>query len=133
MVDTERLIILIIAILLVALFLFIGDKIFGKTKVELSGAYYLKAIITAVVIFGLIIGVNAILGEIEGALEIGIAGIAPILAFVVSIYAIRGLLMESADYERAAWVGVIAWTLVYITDYIAIEYLDVQNGLVNYI
>ena len=111
MADIEQILILVVAVLLLALFLFFGDKILGNNPVKLTGGYFVKAMITAVVIFGLIIGVSAIINAIG---ILGIGRILTILTFVISIYAIQKILMDNATYERATWVGVIAWTLVYI-------------------
>ena len=119
MADIEQILILVVAVLLLALFLFFGDKILGNNPVKLTGGYFVKAMITAVVIFGLIIGVSAIINAIG---ILGIGRILTILTFVISIYAIQKILMDNATYERATWVGVIAWTLVYIVDYIAQQF-----------
>ncbi len=121
MADFEQILILVIAVLLLALFLFFGDKILGNKPVKLTSGYFIKAIITAVVIFALIIGVSAIFGEIDSTIQLGIGRILTILTFVISVYAIKIILMDDATYERAVWVGVIAWTMVYVADYIAQE------------
>lgn len=128
MADLEQILILVIAVLLLALFLFLGDKILGNKPVRLTSAYFVKAMITAIVIFALIIGVSAIISEID---VLGLGRILTILTFVISVYAIQKILMDDASYERAAWVGVIAWTLVYVADYIAQEIGDQE--LVPYI
>ncbi|MCE7736009.1 MAG: hypothetical protein GPJ54_14095 [Candidatus Heimdallarchaeota archaeon] len=118
MADLEQILILVIAVLLLALFLFFGDKILGNKPVKLTSGYFIKAMITAVVIFALIIGVSAVISEIN---VLGIGRILTILTFVISAYAIKIILMDDATYERAVWVGVVAWTLVYIADYLAQE------------
>ncbi len=108
-------ILLVITVLLIALFLFVGDKLVGSKNVKLTSSYYLRALITAIVIILLIIGVSAVIGAVN---VLGIGNIIPILAFVVSCYAIKMLLMSSTSYERSVWVGIITWILIYIVDYI---------------
>ncbi|MHA2031927.1 MAG: hypothetical protein ACW99A_14410 [Candidatus Kariarchaeaceae archaeon] len=130
MADLNQVLILLIGVLLLALFLFIGDKLLGNKPVKLTTSYYIKAMITAAVIFALIIGVSAIVNEID---ILGIGRILTILTFVISCYAIQKLLMDSATYERSVWVGVIAWTLVYVADYLAREISDGEQELVPYI
>ncbi len=131
MADLEQILILVIGVLLLALFLYIGDKLFGNRPVKLTSSYYITAMITAVVIFAIIIGVSAAVSELD--FDIGISRIATILSFVISCYAIKIILMDKATYERAVWVGVIAWTLVYIADYLAREISDGDYELVPYI
>ncbi|OLS28745.1 MAG: hypothetical protein HeimC2_04750 [Candidatus Heimdallarchaeota archaeon LC_2] len=133
MADLEQILILVIGVLLLALFLFIGDKLFGNKPVKLSSSYYLTAIITAVVIFAIIIGVSAAVGELDSSTQVGIGNIVTILSFVISCYAIKIILMDSATYERAVWVGVVAWTLVYVADYIAREISNGDTELIPYI
>lgn len=133
MADLEQILILVIGVLLLALFLFIGDKLLGNRPVKLTSSYYITAMITAAVIFGIIIGVGAAVGELDSSTQVGIGNIVTILSFVISCYAIKIILMDKATYERSVWVGVIAWTLVYIADYIAREISDGDYELVPYI
>ncbi|MCY3413467.1 MAG: hypothetical protein INQ03_17635 [Candidatus Heimdallarchaeota archaeon] len=112
----EDVIILIVAVILLAIALFVGDKIFGNRKVEFTGSYFIKALLTAVVIMVIIIGVSAVVGRIN---ILGIGQIVPILSFVLGVYAIKIILMVGATYERSTWVGVIAWLVVYIINYIS--------------
>ncbi|MHA2249089.1 MAG: hypothetical protein ACXAD7_01945 [Candidatus Kariarchaeaceae archaeon] len=128
MATLEEIIFLVITVLLLAIFLYIGDKIFGNRRVELTSGYYINAIITAIVIIVLIIGISAVIAEVD---ILGIGQIAPILVFVAGCYAIRGLLMKGASYERAVWVGVIAWLCVYVCNYISDQLFD--TPLVEYI
>lgn len=108
-------ILLLIAALLLALALFVGDKVFGNRRVELTSGYYINALITAIVILLLIIGVSAIIGTIS---ILGIERIIPILTFVVSVYVIKALLMKGATFERATWVGIITWVVAYMINFI---------------
>ncbi len=111
----EDVILFTISALLLALALFVGDKVFGDRNVKLTKSYYINAVITAVVILVLIIGVSAVAGMLS---ILGIGQIIPILTFVVSVYVIKALLMRGGTYERSTWVGIIAWVMVYIMNYI---------------
>ncbi len=129
MATLEDIVFLIITVLLLAIFLFIGDKLFGNRKIELSISYYLNALVTAIVIIALIIGISAVISAID---VLGIGQIVPILAFVAACYAIKGILMTGATYERSVWVGVIAWLLVYVCNYISNDMFGTRD-LVEYI
>ncbi len=128
MAELDEILFLVITVLLLALFLYVGDKLFGNRRIELTSAYYLNAVVTAIVVIALIIGINAVISEVD---ILGVGQIAPILAFVLGCYAINWLLMKNATYERSVWVGVIAWLLVYVANYISNELFETE--IVDYI
>ena len=121
--ELIELLFLIITVLLLALCLFIGDKLLGNRGVHFTKSYYLNAIITAIVIVLIIIAASAVVGYIN---VLGIGQILPILSFVLAVYAIKSLLMKGATYERSTWVGLITWTMAYVINYIAGELFDVE-------
>lgn len=117
--DLETLLIIIVTVLLLALCLFVGDKLLGNRGVQLTKGYYLTAIITAIVIVIIIIAASAVVGFID---ILGIGQIIPILSFALAVYAIKALLMKGATYERSTWVGIITWTLAYVINFISFEF-----------
>lgn len=121
--DLETLLIIIVTVLLLALCLFVGDKLLGNRGVQLTKGYYLNAIITAIVIVIIIIAASAVVGFID---ILGIGQIIPILSFVLAVYAIKALLMKGATYERSTWVGIITWTMAYVINYIAGSLFSVE-------
>lgn len=121
MADLYTFLIFTISVLLIALCLYIADKLVGTKPYKLTSGYYIKAIITAIIIIVLIIAVGVVLGYVG---ILGIDRIATILAFVLSCYAIKILLMDTNDYEKAVWVGVITWILIYVINYLSTELID---------
>ena len=107
---------LIITVLLLTICLFLADKLIGDKPDSMGGGYFLKALITAIVIIALIIGVGAVVGALG---ILGISGIAPILGFVLAAYAVKMLLLASSTYERAVWVTLVAYIFVFMINYLA--------------
>lgn len=118
MAELEQLLFLVITLLILTIVLFLADKLIGDKPSKLDGGYFVKALITAVVIIVIIIGVGAVIGAVD---VLGIGQIVPILAFVLSCYAIKMLLLSSSSFEKATWVGLVAWLFIYIINYLTNE------------
>ena len=116
MADLTTVLIFVISILLLAIILFLADKLIGDKPDKLTGGYLLKAILTALVIIVVIIGVSYVVSQVD---ILGIGRITTILAFVLSCYVIKFLLLNRSGFETAVWVGVITWLFVYILNYLA--------------
>ncbi len=121
----EQYILLAITLILLALFLFVGEKVFGNRTVRLTGGYFLTALVVAIVIVILIIVAGAVAGFL-GSLIPGAGAIAQILGFVLSAYAVKSILMKSATYERAVWVTLVAFFFIYIVEGITTTLFDVS-------
>ena len=115
MATLEEIIFLVITVLLLALCLFVGDKLFGNGEVHLTSGYYISACITAIVIIVIIIVVGVVVGLID---ILGIGNISTIASFVGSVYVIKALLMKGATFERSTWVGIFTWIMVYVINYL---------------
>lgn len=107
-----------ISIILIALFLFVGDKIFGTKKIQLTAGYFIQALITAAVIILAVIVAGAVGGFI-GTLLPGAEGIVSILGFVLATYAAKIILLSGETYERSTWIVVTAYLLIFIANGLA--------------
>lgn len=128
--ELEQIALLILSVVLMAIFLFVGDKVFGTRKVRLDSGYFLKAVLTAILIILLIIAAGAVAGFI-GSIIPGVTGIVTVLGFVLASYVVRGILLKHATFERSAWVTLVAYLLVYIAN--GISQLLIEQPLVQYI
>ncbi len=113
--DLMQIVLLLITVLLLALFLFVGDKLVGNKNVHLTSGYYINALITAALIIVVIIGAGIVVGLVD---FFGIGQILPILAFILATFVTKMFLVKG-NYERAMWVTLIAWLLVYVVEYVA--------------
>jgi hypothetical protein len=118
--DLVLILLLIITVLLIAIFLFVGDKLLGTKEGKLDGSYFLKALLTAVVIILLIIAAGAVIGFLSQFIP-GIGPIVTILGFILATYAVKMLLMKHGVLDKAIWVTFIAYLLVYIVNGIAVQ------------
>ncbi|RMG27347.1 MAG: hypothetical protein D6732_20215 [Methanobacteriota archaeon] len=114
----DQYILLALTLVILAIALFLGEKFFGTRSVELTGSYFLKALIVAFVILALMIASFAVAGFIGSFLP-GASGIGSILGFVLSSYAVKSLLMRDASFERGVWVTLIAFFIIYVVEGIA--------------
>lgn len=113
--DLIQIVLLIITVLLLALFLFVGDKLIGNKNVHLTSGYYINALITAAIIIVVIIVAGILVDFID---FFGIGQILPILAFIFATF-ITKMFLVKGDFQRAMWVTLIAWILVYVVEYVA--------------
>ena len=113
--ELIQIVLLIITVLLLALFLFVGDKLVGNKNVHLTSGYYINALITAAIIIVVIIATGIVVGFVD---FFGIGQILPILAFILATFVTKMFLVKG-NYERAMWVTLIAWILVYVVEYVA--------------
>ena len=114
----EEILLLVITVLLISLSLFIADKLIGDKPDSIGGGYLLKAIFTAIIIIVLIIGTTAVLGVLSNILP-ALAQIAPILAFVMGAYAVKFFLLKESSFEKAVWVTLTTWLMIYIIDFVS--------------
>ncbi len=125
----DQIIIIAISILLIAIFLFIGDKLLGSGKPQLTAGYFLLAVITALLVIIVIIAAGAAVGFLATFLP-GIGGIVPILGFVLATYIVKMVLVKE-EFQRSMWITMIAYALVYITNAVAV-YIGFQP-IIQYI
>ncbi|MHA2502406.1 MAG: hypothetical protein ACXAE3_06045 [Candidatus Kariarchaeaceae archaeon] len=114
----DQILILVITVLLISLSLFFADKLIGDKPDSLGGGYFVKAVITSIVIIVLIIGTSAVVGVLASILP-PLGQIAPILAFVMGAYAVKYFLLKQSSFEKSVWVALITWVIIYIIDYVS--------------
>ena len=131
--DLNQILLLIIAILLTTLLLYLATRIVTGKKDSDTG-YWVKLLLSAILIWVLVIAVGAVIGAL-GALGQAFSQAILVIVFTGSIYIVKLLILpETKSYdawERAIWITLLTFIFIAV-----VNYLSVQIGhiaLINYI
>ncbi|MFW9778582.1 MAG: hypothetical protein ACFFE8_06975 [Candidatus Heimdallarchaeota archaeon] len=118
--DITTLILLIIAIILVAIYLYIGTRLIAGKK-ETDTGYIIRLLLVAAII---VILVAVVIGTIVGVVSPipyvaeAAAGLIPVLIYLAIVYLIKFILIpEKSDvtkWSASVWIGVITLFLIYL-------------------
>jgi hypothetical protein len=128
--DITTLILLVIAIILVAIILYIGARLIAGKK-ETETGYIIRLLLVAVIIVLLIaIVIGAIIGAI-GQLDptdifSGAAvQLVPVLVYLAIVFLIKFLLIpergEVTKWSASIWIAVLTLFLIYVFNIIAVQ------------
>ena len=131
-----QVLILIIALIVVALVLYLAARIIAGQK-EFTGAYFLRLFIVEVVIFIAVIGISALIGQ-KGTLGQIFAPALPKIIFTAAIYIIKFLLTPGTrvnyeSIERSLWIALITFIAIYLLNYITVTLTNGQYIIVPFI
>ena len=117
--DPVQILLLIAAILLTALMLYLATRIVTGRK-ESDSSYLIKLLISAILIWVLIIVVGALVGALGNLLSQA----ATVIIFTGAIYIVKILIMPSATgrydvWERAIWIALLTFIFIYIVNYLS--------------
>jgi len=102
-----------------ALLIYVSLWLFGE-KDELTAEFFLKLALMALIILVLILATGAIAGALDNLIGISINGLTfsqliglqqmlPVLAYLLSVYAIQHLLVPYRDWKKAVWITFVAF------------------------
>lgn len=117
--DPVQILLLIAAILLTALLLYLATRIVTGHK-DTESTYMIKILLSAILIWILIIVVGALVGALGNVLSQA----ATVIIFTGAIYIVKLLIMPSASgrydvWERSIWIALLTFIFIYIVNYIS--------------
>ncbi len=131
--DILTLILLVIAIILVAIILYIGTRIITGKK-ETETGYILRLLAVSVII---VLLVTVVIGAVVGAVGqldptniiSGAANqIIPVLVYLAIVYLIKYILIpeqgEVTKFNASIWIGVITLFLIYVFNILTTQLFD---------
>ena len=132
--DLERILLLIIAILLTTLLLYLATRIVTK-KSDSDAGYWVKLLLTAILIWVLVIAVGAVVGAL-GTLGTAFSQAIIVIVFTGAIYIVKFLILPETsghyDYwERAIWITLLTFIFIVVVNYISVQLGHFQ--LISYI
>jgi hypothetical protein len=131
--DITTIILLIIAIILVAIILYIGARLIAGKK-ETETGYILRLLLVAIIIVLLVaIVIGAIIGAIDQLDPTNIfsgaaAQLVPVLVYLAIVFLIKLLLIpersEVTKWSASIWIAVLTLFLIYVINIIAIQVFE---------
>ena len=131
--ELTTLILIIIAIILVAIFLYIGTRLIAGKK-ETETGYIVRLLLVALVI---VLLVTVVIGAVIGAIgELdptdiisGAAGqLIPVLVYLAIIFLIKYILIpergEVEKWNASIWIGVVTLFLIYVFNIITTQFFQ---------
>lgn len=130
--DLTTLILLIIAIILVAIILYIGTRLIAGKK-ELESGYILRLLLVALIVVLLVaVVIGAVIGSIDQLdptdppIFAGAAAqLIPVLVYLAIVYLIKYILIperaETAKWNASIWIGVVTLFLIYVFNIITTQ------------
>lgn len=125
--DIETLLLLIIAIVLVAIILYISARLIAGKK-ETDSGYIIRLVLIALIIVILVaVVIGAIVGSVGDFPFISTAAsqLVPVLVYVAIVYLLKYLLIpekaEPTNWQASIWIAVITLFLIYLINAVAIE------------
>ena len=121
--DLTQFLLLIIAILLTTLLLYLATRIVTGKK-DSDTSYWLKLLLSAILIWILVIAVGAVIGAL-GALGQAFGQAILVIVFTGSIYIVKLLILpETKNYdawERAKWITLLTFIFIYVVNYLSVQ------------
>lgn len=132
--DLERILLLIIAILLTTLLLYIATRIVTGKK-ESHSSYWLRLLLSAILIWVLVIAVGAVVGAL-GTIGNAFSQAIVVIVFTGAIYIVKFLILPETKgnyevWERAIWITLLTFIFIAIVNYISTQLGNI--ALINYI
>ncbi|UCE12322.1 MAG: hypothetical protein JSV04_08980 [Candidatus Heimdallarchaeota archaeon] len=133
--NLTTLLLLIIAIILVAIILYVGTRFLAGKK-ELDTGYVIKLLLVALIIVLLVaVVIGAVidaLGQLDPTDPPIFAGAAaqliPVLVYLAIVYLIKYILIpergETEKWNTSIWIGVITLFLIYVFNIISIQIFE---------
>ena len=131
--EIATLILLIIAIILVAIILYIGTRLIAGKK-ETETGYILRLLLVALVVVLLVaVIIGAIIGSIERLDPTNIifgaaTQLIPVLVYLAIVFLIKYVLIpergEIEKWNASIWIGVITLFLIYVFNIITTQLFD---------
>ncbi len=127
--DPVTLILLIISIILVAIFLYLGTRlIIGKKDMD-KGYVIRLLVIAAIIVILVALVIGAIVGVVQSLpfINEAAAGLVPVLIFVAIVYLIKYLLIPEKGevWQSSIWIAIIMLFLIYLINAITIEFFSI--------
>lgn len=131
-IEIGQLILLIISLIIMALLIYVALWLFGEKR-ELDAQFLLKLMLMALIIILLIIIAGVIVGFVDSLVSIGGLGLGsalglnqmlPVLAYLLSCYAMQYLLLPYNDWKRAVWITFVAFCGFYGFNAITTTFLN---------
>ena len=133
--DLTTLLLLIIAIILVAIILYIGTRLIAGKK-ELESGYIVRLLLVALivvllvaVVIGAVIGAIGRLDPTDPPIFAGAAAqLIPVLVYLAIVYLIKYILIperaETTKWNASIWIGVVTLFLIYVFNIITTQIFD---------
>jgi len=133
--DLTTWILLIIAIILVAIILYISARLIAGKK-ETETGYIIRLLLVALIV---VVLVAVVIGSVIGALgrldptnifSGAAAQLIPVLIYLAIVFLIKFLLIpekgEETKWNASIWIGVITLFLIYVFDIIAFQLFETR-------
>ena len=122
--ELERILLLIIAILLTTLLLYLATRIVTSKK-DSDRSYWLKLLLSAILIWILVIVVGAVIGAL-GTLGAAFSQALVVIVFTGSIYIVKMLILPETRgnydlWERAIWITLLTFIFIFVVNYISVQ------------
>lgn len=114
------LILLIIAIILVAIILYIGTRLIAGKKETETGYIIRLLLVAAIIVILVAIVIGAIVGAVSGVPIVADAAgqLVPVLIYLAIVFLIKYILIPEKDevtkWSASIWIGVITLFLIYL-------------------
>ncbi len=118
--DPITLILLIIAIILVAIIMYIGTRLIAGKKETETGYIIRLLLVSAIIVILVAIIIGAIVGAVSDVPFIGTAAsqLVPVLIYLAIVFLIKYILIpemgELTKWSASVWIGVITLFLIYL-------------------
>lgn len=124
--DVTTLILLVIAVILVALFLYIGTRLIAGKKETDTGYIVRLLAVAALIVILVAVVIGTIVSVVSGIpiVSDAITSLVPVLIYLAIVYLIKFILIpEKGDVTKwtaSVWIGVITLFLIYLFNAITI-------------
>ncbi|MHA2225503.1 MAG: hypothetical protein ACXAC8_09885 [Candidatus Hodarchaeales archaeon] len=114
------LILLIIAIILVAIILYLGTRLIAGKKETETGYIIRLLLVAAIIVILVAIIIGAIVGSVSGIPLVNTAAsqLVPVLIYLAIVFLIKYILIPEKDdvtkWSSSIWIGVITLFLIYL-------------------
>ncbi len=114
------LILLILAIILVAIILYLGTRLIAGKKETETGYIIRLFLVAAIIVILVAIIIGAIVGSVSGILLVNTAAsqLVPVLIYLAIVFLIKYILIPEKDdvtkWSTSIWIGVITLFLIYL-------------------